>query len=459
MSDEATTPGAPGAAPGPWGAAISENAPGAAGVDQDAVGQGGPRELAKGVGSFGGGARRLAGLMLGGVLLTVLTLGFYRFWLRTRLRRYYWNSIRIDGEPLEYTGRALEMFLGFLIAIFFLAIYLFLISAALSAYSLAVWQNLEGALVLPLLAVLPLVPFAKYRAQRYLLSRTRFRGIRFGLEPGAWAYAGRSLLWNIGTVLTLGLLWPVADFYLRRFVTTRTYYGDQRMSLEGKPAPLVRKFFTILVLPLVAGVILVAVTLGSSLNGTMSEEELAAAMGAPMTLLVLVGLICWSLYHGHRLRFFLNRTHVGEDLILSSALSPGGLLWRAVSGYFLTGLILLLCIIGIVMGLGFAASLLGDMGFDPPDFPIGPGADGGPLTNEDFMRMAPMFLLGLALYLTIYIIASAVSEVLVSRRVAKHIASTLHIEHFDKIGGVRQREEDHSRSADGFADALDVGPI
>ena len=86
-------------------------------------------------------------------------------------------------------------------------------------------------------------------------------------------------------------------------------------------------------------------------------------------------------------------------------------------------------------------------------------ADGGALTNEDYLRLAPYFIAAVLFYLTLYVIASAVSEVLVSRRIAAHIASTLHIEHFDRIDSVRQREEDHSRSADGFADALDVGPI
>ena len=39
---------------------------------------------------------------------TVLTLGFYRFWMVTRLRRHYWNAIRIQGDPLEYTGTGRE---------------------------------------------------------------------------------------------------------------------------------------------------------------------------------------------------------------------------------------------------------------------------------------------------------------------------------------------------------------
>lgn len=30
-------------------------------------------------------------------VLTVLTLGLYRFWMKTRMRRYYWSAIRPGG--------------------------------------------------------------------------------------------------------------------------------------------------------------------------------------------------------------------------------------------------------------------------------------------------------------------------------------------------------------------------
>jgi uncharacterized membrane protein YjgN (DUF898 family) len=32
--------------------------------------------------------------------LTIVTLGIYRFWARTRLRRYIWSSIRAGGRLL-----------------------------------------------------------------------------------------------------------------------------------------------------------------------------------------------------------------------------------------------------------------------------------------------------------------------------------------------------------------------
>ena len=45
---------------------------------------------------------------------TILTFGFYCFWMKTRLRRWYWSSIRPDGLPLEYAGDPLEKLLGIL---------------------------------------------------------------------------------------------------------------------------------------------------------------------------------------------------------------------------------------------------------------------------------------------------------------------------------------------------------
>ncbi len=66
---------------------------------------------------FTGAARAFRKLMIRGALLQVVTLGIYRFWLTTDARRFLWANTEIDGDSLEYTGTAIELFLGFLIAI------------------------------------------------------------------------------------------------------------------------------------------------------------------------------------------------------------------------------------------------------------------------------------------------------------------------------------------------------
>ena len=52
-----------------------------------------------------------------GAVLLMFTLGIYRFWLTTDVRRFLWSNTEVAGESFEYTGTARELLLGFLIAV------------------------------------------------------------------------------------------------------------------------------------------------------------------------------------------------------------------------------------------------------------------------------------------------------------------------------------------------------
>src|SRR5215212_8001367 len=56
-------------------------------------------------------------LLIRGAVFLAVTLGIYRFWLATDVRRFLWSNTEIAGEGLEYIGTARELLLGFLIAI------------------------------------------------------------------------------------------------------------------------------------------------------------------------------------------------------------------------------------------------------------------------------------------------------------------------------------------------------
>ena len=73
-------------------------------------------------------------LVTRGAWLELLTLGFYRFWLATDMRRHLWSHTSVDGDAAEYTGTTKELFLGFLFALAILApIYLLYFLVALEA--------------------------------------------------------------------------------------------------------------------------------------------------------------------------------------------------------------------------------------------------------------------------------------------------------------------------------------
>lgn len=168
-------------------------------------------------------------LLVRGAVLLLCTLGIYRFWLMTDVRRFLWCHTEIDGETLEYLGTPFELLLGFLIALTVLIpIYGGLFLAALDLGPVGEWSGLIGFLGLAFLS-----QYALYRARRYRLSRTVYRGLRFSQTGSAWLYAIRALLWWTLTLLTLGLAYPFLVARLERYKMRNTYYGMQPGRFEA----------------------------------------------------------------------------------------------------------------------------------------------------------------------------------------------------------------------------------
>src|SRR5229473_8021197 len=126
-------------------------------------------------------------LMIRGGVLQAITLGIYRFWLFTDMRRFLWASTEVEGETLEYTGTAAELLIGFLMAIGILVpVYALLFVASLE---FGILSQLSGIVAFVVLAGFG--QYAAFRARRYRLTRTVFRGLRFHQGGSPVRYAVR----------------------------------------------------------------------------------------------------------------------------------------------------------------------------------------------------------------------------------------------------------------------------
>jgi uncharacterized membrane protein YjgN (DUF898 family) len=178
---------------------------------------------------FLGNRRAYWRLLIRGALLLMVTLGIYRFWLATDVRRYLWANTEVAGETLEYTGTPLELLLGFLVAVAILIpVY---VGFFLAALDLGAIGQMSGPIAFLWLGVVG--QYAVYRARRYRLTRTIYRGIRFHQDGSAWVYALRACLWWIATGLTLGLAYPFQIASLERFKMRHTFYGDLAGRFDG----------------------------------------------------------------------------------------------------------------------------------------------------------------------------------------------------------------------------------
>src|SRR5262245_197730 len=188
----------------------------------------------RGILRFRGDASVFWRLLIHGAVLLMFTLGIYRFWLTTDMRRFLWTNTELAGESFEYTGTAVELLLGFLIAIAILApinVVFFLFT--FSAGSIGQWAGLAAPGLLLLLA-----HYAIYRARRYLLTRTIYRGVRFHQSGSAWHYSVCAAWWWSLTVISLGLAYPFAQASLERFKMRNTWFGNLPGRFEGSGGQL-----------------------------------------------------------------------------------------------------------------------------------------------------------------------------------------------------------------------------
>src|SRR4029077_3607818 len=95
---------------------------------------------------FSGDERAFWRLLIRGAMLLLLTLGIYRFWLATDVRRFLWSNTELAGDGLECSGTARDLLLVFLIAIALLVPIN--VAFFLAAFSRGVIGQISGLLAL-----------------------------------------------------------------------------------------------------------------------------------------------------------------------------------------------------------------------------------------------------------------------------------------------------------------------
>jgi uncharacterized membrane protein YjgN (DUF898 family) len=370
----------------------------------------------------------LAWHVVRGVFLSVVTLGIHRFWYRTALRRYYWSNTRLGGDAFEYTGTGKELFIGFLVAIA-IVIPLYLVVTLIGLFGGHILGPIVasaiGAVFMP-----AVVQILVYRARRYRLQRTRFRGVRFHQTGSGTGYLLRSISWLVLTGITLGLAFPWLRRALERYKIEHTWYGSAQGRFEAQVGPAARFWFLLWL------VILVAVGCTAMMGFHLSTMKIGEAFvfGAAALALVVVLPILWQGYRVREFRAFVGGTRIGE-VSLTSDLRLGPVVWVWLSYY------LVLMVLAAGVG-GFGWLVFGGRA---------EGLDGG---ARDFFRSAGGLF---ALYGTIFaffILTAIVTELVLRRRLWALRARSITVTNLAALDAVVQTA---SKEAMGVGEAFDTG--
>ena len=252
---------------------------------------------------FEGTWQEFAPIAITNLLLTIVTLGIYRFWATARERRYFWSRSRFVDETLEWNGTGLELFIGFLLVAVLFFIPFFVVNQVAQGMILR-GEEAMGALLFfaPFPFFFYLMGVARFRALRYRLSRTRWRGIRGGSDDRGFVF-GLSYMWkNIVGYLPFGLLvpWSMTSLWNERW--SKMSFGPKAFVSDADPAPVYKRFFLFYLAPFVVlGVFgFVFQSVGTAYLEGLDEEQLGTVFLSffvgSIVLYFLLGLLAAAFY-------------------------------------------------------------------------------------------------------------------------------------------------------------------
>ncbi len=375
-------------------------------------------------------------------LLSLATLGLYRFWGKTKLRHYIWSHIEFQGDRLEYSGTPKELLTGFLVV---LAILLPLIVASFAAdhYFLGNPQLLVAKEVIQLILILILVQFAVYRARRYRLTRTLWRGIRGAQTGSAFKYALRATGWGLVLIVTLGLAYPFYSVDMQRYRTENTWFGDRRFSFYGKGSALFLSWLPAWI-PLAVALGLNAAIIHSANDPSRMDPVKMGAYGLGWLAAAVLFFFLYAWYRAKEFRYFAGKTGYGVlqfDSFLSTI--------RLVLIYLLYFIAL-----AVLIGLVFAA-----VGWLLPAVLENFGASITLPRPDRLLESTSGMLLVLPMMILLVVSFGVIRVCFYTHPLLRALCDSLTVTGEENYASIGQSRQARPGRGEGLADTLDVGAI
>ncbi|CCG52048.1 Probable transmembrane protein of unknown function [Flavobacterium indicum GPTSA100-9 = DSM 17447] len=179
---------------------------------------------------FQGKGETYFGIIIINWLLTIITLGFYYPWAKEKKLKYLYGETTLNNSPFEFHGTGKEMFIGFIKA---LGIFVLLYGVLFLFLSL---NMLVVGLLLFYVGFLVILPIAIHGSYKYRMSRTSWRGIRFGYRGDRNELIKKFIIDLLLTFITLGIYGSWFVINLRKYIIGNIRFGDIKMEYKGDGA-------------------------------------------------------------------------------------------------------------------------------------------------------------------------------------------------------------------------------
>lgn len=237
---------------------------------------------------FTGNWREYLPIAASNALLTIVTLGIYRFWATARQRRYLWSRTTVIDDSLEWTGTGKEMFVGFLMVVAILLPFLLFLQFGFPALVARGHEAAAFALIMLFyVGALYLGGVARFRALRYRLSRSWWHGIRGGSDNPGWAYGAEFLGRHGLSVVTLMIMFPWATTRLWNSRWNAMSFGPLKFDAQLDTSGLKRRWAIIYALPVFAAIALMLGGVSGFFAGGPGDDGSSAMAGMLIGFLLI----------------------------------------------------------------------------------------------------------------------------------------------------------------------------
>jgi uncharacterized membrane protein YjgN (DUF898 family) len=295
-----------------------------------------------------------AWLSLRNGLLNIITLTLYRFWGKTEVRRRLWSTTYLNDEAFEYTGRGVELFVGFLLAL--LVLVLPGLTLVFGAQFLG--PAFTALLVLPFYVFMGfIVGLGRFTAFRYLATRSSWRGIRFHMRGSAVSFGWNWLGYMALSGLSLGWFWPAADRRLAGRIWGGLSFGDHDFAFDIEAARK-EKIYGAYALAWIIGIVGYLIFVGVIIGAMAPQIAAATKAGSPPPMTTLHEMVTiYAAAFGFAIFYAFAYTPFHAALLRSVTAGISlkdirfrlNLQWTDLLGLTLTNMVCLIFSLGLLM--------------------------------------------------------------------------------------------------------------
>ena len=270
--------------------------------------------------TFTGTPSEYFGIWIVNLMLSIATLGIWSAWAKVRNRAYLLGNTSINGRPFGYHARGLQILLGRLIVLAFIA-GIYAVSLVSPVVSGILW-----------LVFLGIMPWLINRGLRFNAVMTSWSTVRFDFRGSYWPSLLVFVIYPFLSIVSLGLFLPYATRARKRYTIGGHRLGASRFAFSSE----IRPFWAALFVTAVCGGTLLLIAIGAAwsvivADWTEAPSPYVIAM-VNVFFIAIFALIPVSIIYAAFLR---NAIYAGTTLEnghrFHSDVSPERYIWIAVS--------------------------------------------------------------------------------------------------------------------------------